>query len=182
MANIFQIEQKMLALLDDNVDLETGEIIEDENSFLDLYNSIELELSTKLDNSCSIIKVINNETELIDKEIERLEKLKKSNSSKLNWIKNSIDLFLKKQVMKEDGTYDVVELNKFAKSLKLPHNNISYRKSESLEILPSAIIPSEFIKTEIVEKPKKAEIKKELKSGAIIEGCSLITNANIQLK
>lgn len=182
MANIFQIENKMLALLEDNIDIETGEIIEDEDTFLSLYDSIELELMTKIDNSCSLLKVVENENNLIDAEIKRLEALKDRNKNKTKWITNGLDIFFKKQFINDDGELNVDELKKYVKSIKLPHNSISYTTSESIEIDPTTDLPAEYIRIKIEQAPKKTELKKAIKSGEIIDGVKLNKNISIKIK
>ena len=58
MANLFEIEQSMMNLLEYRVDDSTGEIIETEEDFNNLYNSIQLDLQTKIDNSNCLCKLI----------------------------------------------------------------------------------------------------------------------------
>ena len=69
--NLFEIQDSMMALLEYGVD-EDGVIIETEEEFNELYNSIQLDLQTKLDNTNCLQKMIDGELEVIDKEIKRL--------------------------------------------------------------------------------------------------------------
>ena len=70
--NLFDIQDSMMNLLEYHVNDETGEIVETEEEFNELYNSIQLDLQTKLDNTNCLQKMIDGELEVIDKEIKRL--------------------------------------------------------------------------------------------------------------
>ena len=75
--NLFEINESMMNLLEYNVDDQTGEIIETEEEFNQLYDSILLDLHTKLDNTNCLTKLIDGEIEVIYKEIKRLQTEKK---------------------------------------------------------------------------------------------------------
>ena len=180
MANLFEIEQSMMNLLEYGVDDSTGEIIETEEDFNNLYNSIQLDLQTKIDNSNCLCKLIDGELEVIDKEIKRLQTEKKSRENKKEWIKKNVDNFIRRQFTDENGNLDSEGLNKY--KLELPHSKISYRKSESVEVNDVSLLPKEYRKEKIEVSADKAELKKVLKSGKEINGAKLVTNINMQVK
>ena len=180
MANLFEIEQSMMNLLEYGVDDSTGEIIETEEDFNNLYNSIQLDLQTKIDNSNCLCKLIDGELEVIDKEIKRLQTEKKSRENKKEWIKKNVDNFIRRQFTDENGNLDSEGLNKY--KLELPHSKISYRKSESVEVNDVSLLPKEYRKEKIEVSADKVELKKVLKSGKEINGAKLVTNINMQVK
>ena len=180
MANLFEIEQSMMNLLEYGIDDSTGEIIETEEDFNNLYNSIQLDLQTKIDNSNCLCKLIDGELEVIDKEIKRLQTEKKSRENKKEWIKKNVDNFIRRQFTDENGNLDSEGLNKY--KLELPHSKISYRKSESVEVNDISLLPKEYRKEKIEVSADKAELKKVLKSGKEINGAKLVTNINMQVK
>ena len=180
MANLFEIEQSMMNLLEYGVDDSTGEIIETEEDFNNLYNSIQLDLQTKIDNSNCLCKLIDGELEVIDKEIKRLQTEKKSRENKKEWIKRNVDNFIRRQFPDENGNLDSEGLNKY--KLELPHSKISYRKSESVEVNDVSLLPKEYRKEKIEVFADKVELKKVLKSGKEINGAKLVTNINMQVK
>ena len=180
MANLFEIEQSMMNLLEYGVDDSTGEIIETEEDFNNLYNSIQLDLQTKIDNSNCLCKLIDGELEVIDKEIKRLQAEKKSRENKKEWIKRNVDNFIRRQFTDENGNLDSEGLNKY--KLELPHSKISYRKSESVEVNDVSLLPKEYRKEKIEISADKVELKKVLKSGKEINGAKLVTNINMQVK
>ena len=180
MANLFEIEQSMMNLLEYGVDDSTGEIIETEEDFNNLYNSIQLDLQTKIDNSNCLCKLIDGELEVIDKEIKRLQTEKKSRENKKEWIKRNVDNFIRRQFTDENGNLDSEGLNKY--KLELPHSKISYRKSESVEVNDVSLLPKEYRKEKIEVSADKKKKKKVLKSGKEINGAKLVTNINMQVK
>ena len=66
--SLFEIQDSMMNLLEYNVNDETGEIVETEEEFIELYNSIQVDLNTKLDNTNCLQKMIDGELDVIDKE------------------------------------------------------------------------------------------------------------------
>lgn len=178
--SLFDIEQQMYDLLEFNVDSETGEIIETEEEFNKLYDSIQLDLHTKLDNTICLNKLIDGELEVIDKEIKRLTAEKSARIRKRDWLKNRVDNFIRRQFTDEDGNLDTEGLNKY--KLTLPHSKISYRKSTSVDVYDLNAIPKEFIKVKTETSADKTAIKSAINDGKEISGAKLATNYGIQLK
>lgn len=178
--SLFDIEERMMNLLEYGIDDETGEIIETEEDFNKLYDSIMLDLNTKIDNTNCLQKIIDGEISVIDKEIKRLQLEKKARENKKEWLKNRVDNFIRKQFTNEKGEIDTVGLNKY--KLDLPHSKISYRRSDSVDVYNLSALPKEYIKVKVEETPDKATIKKAIKDGATINGAKIVTNYNIQIK
>lgn len=178
--SLFDIEQQMYDLLEFNVDSETGEIIETEEEFNKLYESIQIDLQTKLDNTICLTKLIDGELDIIDKEIKRLTAEKKAREKKKDWLKNRVDGFVRRQFTDENGTLDTEGLNKY--KLTLPHSKISYRKSTSVDVYDLNAVPKEFVKIKTETSPDKTAIKNAINDGKEINGAKLVTNYGIQLK
>ena len=178
---LFDIQNSMMNLLEYHVDDETGEIIETEEEFNELYNSIQLDLQTKLDNTNCLQKMIDGELDVIDKEIKRLTAEKKARERKKEWLKNRVDYFVKSQFTDKNGNIDEEGIHKY--KLELPHSKISYRKSDSVEITNFDLIPSKYIRKKVEENPDKAAIKEAiLEKGEDVSGAKIVTNYNIQIK
>jgi hypothetical protein len=76
-------------------------------------------------------------------------------------------------------------LNRFlevGKKLETPRFKIGWRKSETVEIIDSSFLSSEYAKRETTIKPDKKAIKQALKAGKNINGVELKTNNNLQIK
>ena len=177
---LFQIEQSMYNLLNYGVNDETGEVIQSEEEFDKVYDSIQIDINTKLDNTNCLCKLLDGEIDVINKEIERLQKEKKSRENTRTFLKNRVDFFIRKQCINEDGFLDGEKLNKF--KLDLPHSKISYRKSENVNVLNTNDIPEEYLKIKTETTIDKQKIKEVIKSGKEVSGCELVTNYNMQVK
>lgn len=177
---LFDIQESMMNLLEYHVNDETGEVIETEEEFNKLYDSIQLDLHTKLDNTNCLQKMIDGEITVIDKEIKRLTAEKRARENKKEWLKNRVDYFVKSHFVNEDGSIDTESLHKY--KLELPHSKISYRKSDSVEVFDFDNLPEKYIKTKIEKNPDKVAIKDAIKNGEEINGAKLVTNYNIQIK
>lgn len=178
--NLFDIEQSMMNLLDFGVNDETGELVESQEEFDALYESIQLDLQTKLDNTNCMTKMLDGEIDVIDKEIKRLQAEKKRRERQKEWLTNRVDYFIRRQFTDEEGNVDLPNLNKY--KLDLPHSKISYRKSDKVNITDLESLPKEYIKVKIESSPNLTEIKNAIKSGEVVEGAELVTNMNIQIK
>ena len=178
--NLFEIQESMMNLLEYGVNDETGEIIETEEEFNALYDSIQLDLQTKLDNTICLNKIIDGEIDVIDKEIKRLSAEKSARVKKKDWLKNRVDAFVRRQFTDENGNLDTDGLNAY--KLSLPHSKISYRKSTSVDVYDIDSVPKEFIKTKVETSPDKTAIKNAINSGQEIKGAKIVTNYGIQLK
>lgn len=177
---LFEIEEQMYNLLEFNVDSETGEIIETEEDFNNLYESIQLDLHTKLDNTICLTKLIDGELDVIDKEIKRLTAEKSARVKKKDWLKSRVDNFVRRQFTDNEGNLDTEGLNKY--KLSLPHSKISYRKSTSVDVYDLNSIPKEFVKVKTETSADKTAIKNAINEGKEVQGAKLITNYGIQLK
>ena len=177
--SLFDIQDAMMNLLEYNID-EDGVLVETEEEFNELYNSIQLDLQTKLDNTNCLQKMIDGEIEVIDKEIKRLTAEKSARVHKKEWLKNRVDTFVKRQFTDENGNLDEEGMHKY--KLELPHSKISYRKSDSVEVTDFENLPEEYIKTKIEKNPDKVAIKNAIKGGKEVKGAKIVTNYNIQIK
>lgn len=177
---LFEIEQSMYNLLNYGVDDETGEVVQSEEEFNKLYDKIQLDINTKLDNTNCLVKVLNGEIDVIDKEIERLTKEKQRRQKTIEFLSNRVDYFIKKQFTDENGVLDGKGLNKF--KLDLPHSKISYRKSESVNIIDEKMIPKDYYKEKVEYSIDKRKIKDAIKNNINVFGCELKTNYNLKVE
>jgi hypothetical protein len=114
-----------------------------------------------------VIKSIEAESDIIDTEIKRLTQLKKTRDNAAERLKTTL-----KQAME---MYGVLEL-------KTPTLKISFRKSESVEIIDMDLLDEKYITKKTTEMANKTEIKEALKRGEVIEGAELRINNNLQIK
>lgn len=103
----------------------------------------------------------------LEDERVRIQALAESKEKELKRIDNFIN-FLMQSFWK-----DKLETNIY---------KISYRKSESVEIINEQAIPQEFMKEKITTAPDKTAIKEALKNWQEIPWATIITKQNLQIK
>jgi hypothetical protein len=113
------------------------------------------------------IREINYNKEIIEKEIERLQKLNRSCNKTIDRLKDNIELAM--------NTFEVDKI-------ETPLIKISFRKSESVEVEDVNALPNEFKVIKVTEAADKFKIKDAIKAGVKIIGCYLKTNRNLQIK
>ena len=133
----------------------------------DLQELISIELKNKSNNIVYVIKNLEGNNLAIDAEIERLQALKKRNSSNIDKIKSNILWFM------QQNNVDTI---------KSDLATFSLRKSESTDIENIEQIPQEFITVKQTFVPDKTAIKKAIKEGVEVAGAKVVVNYNLQIK
>jgi hypothetical protein len=105
--------------------------------------------------------------DIIDNEIKRLQQAKRSREKTIERLKDTIELAML--------TFDIDKI-------ETPLIKISFRKSESVEVEDVNNLPALYKVVKVSESADKLKIKDALKSGMFIEGCSIKTNRNLQIK
>lgn len=180
MANLYEIDERLKVLEELNVDSFTGEVIEDDNEIKRLYNEIQMDLNTKLENTACYIKSLIADVEAIKNEENKLKTRRKAKENLAERLQNYLNNYIENSYRDEEGNVNLTKLNKFR--FETPKALISYRKSESVNVTDLESLPNEYIKTETITKADKAEIKKAIKNGLEINGAELVTNYNMQIK
>lgn len=138
------------------VDEETGEILKEE-----LLEELERNKEELLEDAALTIKNLNAELDALRNEIKQMTERKQRAERNIDTLK---------KVLKES-------LN--GEKIKTPRVQVTYRKSQSVNILNLDKIPSKFIK--IKKEADKTAIKKALKAGEV-EGAEVIQNTSIIIK
>lgn len=152
--NLYEIDNQIIDLVDD----ETGEIID-----INRFEELSMERDAKVENICLWIKNLKAEAEALKAEKDAFAHRQKVVENKMNSLKEYISHYL-------EGT-----------SFKTTKVNVSFRKSESLEISNVYKIPEEFLKYKEPDVDKQA-LKQAIKKGEHFEGCEIIEKLNIQIK
>lgn len=152
--NLYEIDSAIM----DCVDVETGEIFDEAK-----FEELKLTRDAKIENVCLWIKNLKAEAEALKQEKDAFAQRQKATENKMESLKRYISGYL-------EGT---------------PFNSakvqVSFRKSEALEISEGAVIPDEFLRFKEPE-VNKTELKKALKQGQHFDGVSIVENQNIQIK
>lgn len=137
----------------------------DEQTFNDTLEAIGAD--DKVNSYCQIIRELDGDNAAIKAEIERLKKRIEHNTSSINRMKQALDGFMTASGKKKEKT---------------AFFSVSYRKSQSVDILNEADIPQEYIKVKTETAPDKVAIKAALKAGEAIPGCQLKDTESIQIR
>jgi len=125
------------------------------------------ELEYKGQSYAMVIKGYESDITVIDSEIQRLKGLADKRNKAIERLKNNL-----KAAMLLYG-YDKIET---------PLVKLSFRKSESVEIINEAQLDQKYMVEKITVTPNKVAIKNDIKAGIEVEGAVLSVNQNLQIK
>ena len=179
MASLYEIDEQLKILEEYMVDPETGELL-DEESFNAKFDEIQMALSDKIENSMCFYKNLQSDIDAFKVEEKNLAQRRKVKENLANRVKNRIDKYVTMQFTDEQGNVDKDSLNKW--KFESPRVKLSYRKSDSVEVYDINSLPKEYIKENIELSADKSSLKKAIKNGEKINGATLVTNLNMQVK
>jgi len=180
MADIYEIDNRLQTLCNEMFDTETGEIVQDEETFNKLFDEIQLDLNAKIENTMCFVKNLNADAKAIKDEKAQLDKREKQKEALANRLQNRIDYYIKHQYMDKNGNVDNQALNKY--KFETPKVRISYAKSSSVNITDMTQLDKKFIKTETTETPIKSDIKDAIKNGEAVNGAEIVTKVTMRVK
>ena len=160
--NLYEIDAALMAAYENAVDVETGEILD--NEAYAAIDGLEMALAEKTENILLWIKNLSAEAEAL-----KVEKM-------------SFDTRQKRAERKAESLKRYVSKVLEGKKFKTDHVEASWRKSESVEFDGNVMsLPENCIR---VKEPEvnKTELKKLLKAGQKIEGAWLVEKQNLQIK
>ena len=155
MSSLYDIRQELLNC----VDTDTGEILD-----IARFDDLQMEYEEKIENIALWIKTLNADAEAYKNEKNAFAEREKKARNKAESLKRYLT--------------DTLNGRKFT-TLSV---DINWRKSTSVEVDESKL-PANWLRevpaSYVVD---KVEIAKALKAGETIEGATLVTNNNIQIK
>lgn len=158
---LYEIDKAILDCIMVAVDEMTGEVT-DELLDVEKINKLHLEKSNKIEYLAKLYLNTTSDAEAYKNEKNRLARLQKRAENKANSIKSYLDFVLNGENFKQNTV------------------NITYKKSESVEIYDLDKLDSSFQK--IKYEADKTKIKLAFKNGIEVEHASLVTKHNIQIK
>ena len=161
--NLFEIDDAIqrcvkLENSDNYVDTETGEIIDTA-----AIEQLEMDRDKKIRNIACWIRNLEADEKALADQIKTFTARKNAAKNKRESLKSYLANFL------NGAKWQNSEVA------------ISWRKSEVVEVEEGAAIPEKYLRYKEPE-INKAAIKADLKAGATIYGCQLVTKNNIQIK
>lgn len=155
---LYEINEKIRVFLENNIDTETGEILN-----LDTLGDLELERSVKLENYALAVKNIRADIEAIKEEEDNL----KARRERLSNTKNRLEAVLKQELDGEKFTTARVQ--------------ITHRKTNSVEVLDIKALPEKFLRYKPAEADKTA-IKAAINAGETVDGARLVNGLSMTIK
>lgn len=156
--NLFELNAEIESALMNCIDEETGEI--GDTTQLD---ALQIEFDSKVENLCLWIKNMKADIQALSLEEKALSERRKSKERKVARITE----------------YVLNALN--GQKFETPKCAVSWRNSESVEIIDIDRIPASYINYG-EPKPMKAEIKKAIKSGIDVPGAVIEKKLNGNIK
>lgn len=157
MSTLYELTGQYLEIYNLDMDDETKQDTLDSIDWSDNY-------SEKVENTIKVIRNLEGDNEAIDAEIKRLQNLKKSNTSKAQKLKTSIENSMK-----------AIGKDKIGTTLF----KVSIRRSKSVNV-DMVLLPDRFKKVEY--KADKRQIMALLKSGQEIAGAELVESENLNIR
>lgn len=163
MKNLYQIEKQYLELAENLIE-SGGELTPDLIDALEI-NQNELEIKGR--NYGFVIKDIENQNDLIDAEIKRLQALKISRTKAIDFLRSKLS-----------AAMQLFGIEK----IETPLLKISFRNSESIEVENPELLEDIYKVEKKTYIPDKSLIKQSIKSGINVTGAILRQNKNLQIK
>lgn len=159
-------EFRALEELMNEIDSETGEYLNNENDIQEYIVNLRLSKEDKLNNIQDLKIEFEAKIEAVKSKIEYLNNRKKSFERNINNLTNLQLMMLNNQKL---------ETNEYS---------FSFRKSESVSINDILFDSKDerFNRTTIKVEPDKTAIKKAIKDGISVDGASVETKMNLQVK
>ena len=151
--NLYEIHHEIMSCWDE----ETGEILD-----VQKFDALQMALEDKLEGIGCYIKNLEAEAAALKLEEQAFAARRKRAENKAASLKNYLSGYL------QGCPFETLRVK------------ISFRKSESLELSETAVVPEEFLKYTV--DVNKAELKKAVKAGLVLDGVQLIQKQNISIK
>ena len=174
MANIYDIDERLVNLIENHFDVETGEIYESEDELAKKIDEVGIELDSKIENIGCYIKNLESDIEAFKREEDNLKKRRKSTENKIEGLKTYLNNYLTAVYPNED------DRRKW--KFKTPKVVLGYRKSTTVEVPDLEQLDKNFIKIKTETSADKTAIKEAIKNGTEVKGAFLKDNINLSIK
>lgn len=174
MANLYDIDSRLVTLIEEGFDTDDGTIYESEEELAKAIDEVQLDLDTKIENIGCYIKNLEADVEALKKEEDNLEKRRKQTERKIEGLKNYLNEYL-------TACYPNDEDRRKWK-FKTPKVILGYRKSTKVEVPNLDVLDKEFITVKTEVSANKKAIGEALKNGKEVKGAYLKENINLSIK
>ena len=147
MTSLYEISEDITKI---SAAMEAAESIEEQDEIAKQWDSLQMDFNTKIDNVLKVMREADTDADKLNIEIVRLDKLADSKRKLAERLKNYVSNILQIQGIQK------LDLDLF---------KLSFRPSDTLEIIDEALIPDDFKEKIITESIKidKNKIKSYIK-------------------
>lgn len=174
MANLYDIDQRLVTLLEEHFDIEDGVLCETEEELAKKIDEVSLDLDTKIENIGCYIKNLESDIEALKKEEDNLKARRKSAENKIEGLKRYLNGYLMACFPKDE--------DRAKWKFKTAKVVLGYRKSNSVEVPDIEKLDKNFIKVKTEVVPDKTAIKDAIKNGEEVKGAFIKQNINLNIK
>ena len=174
MANIWDIDERIVNLIENHFDIETGEIFESEEELAKKIDEVSLELDTKIENIGCYIKNLEADVEAFKKEENNLETRRKQTERKIESLKRYLNGYLMACYPNDS--------DRAKWKFKTPKVVLGYRKSSSVEVPDIEKLDKKYLKITTKVDPDKKAIGDAIKNGEEVSGAFIKQNINLNIK
>jgi hypothetical protein len=168
---IYNIAEEFRTLRDlaenEQYDSETGEIVDDSQTINELFNSLCVTLSDKLEGCAYILNELELQSDALKRETKRLNERAKRLENNHTSLKS---LMLSALIELPDA------------KLKTQKFSFSTRKSELVNIVEGFNMQGKYSRVKTTYEADKTAIKTAIKSGECVIGAELVTNTTLMIK
>ena len=172
--NLYDIDQRLVTLIEEGFDLEFGTIFESEEELAKAIDEVQLDLDTKIENIGCYIKNLEAEVEAFKKEEDNLEARRKQTERKIEGLKRYLNGYLTACYPNDS--------DRAKWKFKSPKVVLGYRKSSSVEVPDIEKLDKKYLKITTKVDPDKTAIKDAIKNGEEVKGAFIKQNINLNIK
>lgn len=151
MSSIYQLNQEMMILLD---------LDQDDQAVQDTIEGLQMMVEEKCVNIIKYIKHLEDESEKIKTEIERLKSMEVDTNKQIDRLKDSVL-----------NAMQINDLDKIDDSI-YPIKKTKPR--QSVDVFDESLIPTQFVKEKVTRTISKTDITKAIKAGEDVGGARLV--------
>lgn len=171
---LYDIDQRLVTLIEDAFDIEDGVICESEEELAKKIDEVQLDLESKIENIGLYIKNLEADAEAIKKEEDNLKARRKSAENKIEGLKRYLNGYLSACYPNDD--------DRAKWKFKTPKVVLGYRKSTTVEVPDVSVLDKNFLRVKTETFADKTAIKDAIKNGREVKGAYLKENINLNIK
>lgn len=172
--NLFDIDEKLYNLIENAIDVETGELYETQKELDKAIDECGIELEKKIENIGCFIKNLEADAKALKEEEANLKHRREVAEKKIESLKKYLNGYLM-AVYPNDADRAKWKFN-------TPKVVMGFRKSTTVEVPDIDKLDKNFLRVKTEVSADKTAIKDAIKNGKIVDGAFLQDNVNLSIK